>query len=380
MIVYEKCIRSCIYLCQNEAKGMDIIMKVLLFGEFSGLYKNLNDGLHEIGIDVTWASNGDVWKKISGADIEVYPSGYNLFTKAYNYLFFPLIDKRLQGYDIVQAVTPMIYLWQINELAMKRIFKNNSKIFINAAGADCFQYRAYLAGRYKYHIYDENPELIKMFDGKSLRSKFVVHSIEKLYQQADGIIPVVPYDYEVPFEGMNNLKKTILFPINYRKIKYTENRILNKIVFFHGVSRSTEKGSPFIIQAMKTIEKRYPNDVECIIAEKMPYDEYLKAISKANIIIDQCKGYGYGMNACISLAMGKLVMSGAEPEFMKAGNLYDCPINNITPDTNQIIEQMEGIIENRRKIPEIGRNGREYIMEHHDYIKIAEQYMEEWRK
>lgn len=355
-------------------------MRVLLLGEFSGFYKNLNDGLHELEVDVTWASNGDVWKKIGGADVKIYAPGKNYFSKAYNYLLFPLIDKRFQDFDVVQAVTPMIYPWQINEFAMKRIKTNNKKMFISAAGSDCFQYRAYLSGGYRYYIYDDNPSLVNMYDNNSLKSKMLTHSTEILYSKADGIIPAVPFDYEIPFVGMKNLRKTILFPINYKKINYSVNKVSNKIVFFHGISRPAEKGSSYILEAMKIVEQKYEKYVKCIVVERLPYDDYVKALSEANIIIDQCKGYGYGINACISLAKGKVVMGGAEPEFMEAGNLYDCPIYNITPNVKQIVEQMEKIIDSRERIPEIGRLGREYIIKHHDYIKIAEQYLEEWKR
>lgn len=353
---------------------------MLLLGEFSGLYKNLSDGLREIGMDVTWASNGDGWKKIGGADLEIFPAGDKLRSKIYNYVIFPLVDKRFQNFDIVQTVTPMIYPWWINEMAMNRIRKYNHRMFINAAGSDCFQYKAYLAGKYKYFIYDNNPELIKEFDQKSIRSKAQTHSTENLYKKADGIIPVVPFDYEVPFEKMRNVRRTILLPINWKEIQYSTNNVSGKIVFFHGINRPTDKGTSYIADAMKIIQNKYPKQVKCIIAERMPYDKYLRIISEANVIIDQCKGYGYGVNACVSLAKGKLVMGGAEPDFMRAGNLYDCPIYNIIPNVNQIVEQMERIIASKTQIPEIGKMGREYIVKHHDYINIAKQYVEEWNK
>ncbi len=263
---------------------------------------------------------------------------------------------------------------------MNRIKNNNDRLFFNAAGTDCFQYRAYLNGRYKYFVFDGNPELIKVFDNKSIKSKFITHYTISLYQHADGIIPLIPFEYEIPYEGMPNLRKTILFPINHKKIKYEANNISNKVVFFHGISRPIDKGTPYITEAMKIIEKKYPQDVKCIFVEKLPYNEYEKVLSKVNIVLDQCKSYGYGMNAAISLAKGKVVMSGAESEFIEAGSLYDCPIYNITPNVNQIVEQMERIIADKRQIHEIGQKGREYVMKHHDYVKIAQEYVKEWQK
>lgn len=39
-------------------------MKILLLGEFSGLYTNLKAGLLELGHDTVIASGGDIWKNI----------------------------------------------------------------------------------------------------------------------------------------------------------------------------------------------------------------------------------------------------------------------------------------------------------------------------
>ena len=40
-------------------------MKILLLGEYSGIHKNLKEGLVELGHDCVVASAGDNWKKIS---------------------------------------------------------------------------------------------------------------------------------------------------------------------------------------------------------------------------------------------------------------------------------------------------------------------------
>lgn len=50
-------------------------MKVLLLGEFSGLYRYLKQGLLELGIDTTLAANGDLWKNIGGADFPLFHTG-----------------------------------------------------------------------------------------------------------------------------------------------------------------------------------------------------------------------------------------------------------------------------------------------------------------
>ena len=47
-------------------------MRVLLMGEFSGLFTNLKNGLLELGVDCRLASIGDGWKEIPGSDMPLY--------------------------------------------------------------------------------------------------------------------------------------------------------------------------------------------------------------------------------------------------------------------------------------------------------------------
>ena len=39
---------------------------------------------------------------------------------------------------------------------------------------------------------------------------------------------------------------------------------------------------------------------------------------------------------------------------------------------------MERLIENKNEIQDMGRRSREYVEENHNYIKIAQQYIETW--
>ena len=60
--------------------------------------------------------------------------------------------------------------------------------------------------------------------------------------------------------------------------------------------------------------RKYSDKIDIRVVERAPLLEYLKIMQEANIIIDQCYSYGYGMNAIEALAMGKVVLSGNEEE------------------------------------------------------------------
>lgn len=356
-------------------------MKILLVGEFSGLNAGLKDGLRVLGHQVTLAAGGDGFKNIPGADRPIYPNahGKSPLSKIHSYIYYPLTDNTLKGYDIVQAVGPDLFYRPLGALPYKRLKKNNGRFFISAAGVDYFLYQYWKNKRYEYdyYMFDDNPQLCALFDGKSVNSKLMNHTCKVVNGMADGIIPVVPYEYEAPYQAFSNLKKPILFPINIDSIVYRENQVKDKIVFFHGISRPLDKGSNYIKEAMKTIQEKYPSDVECIVVERLPYEEYISVMSRANVIIDQCKSFGYGINASIAMAQGKVVMSGAEKLDVQSVKV-SCPVINIRPSVDQIVFEMEKIIENKNGIQEMGRRSREYVEKNHNYIKIAQEYIDTW--
>lgn len=360
------------------------MMRILLLGEYSGLYKNLKEGLLELGMDVTLAANGDTWKKIPGADIHLYENkDTGILSKIVDWTWKPCMDKRLEGYDVVQAINPNIFYWPAGVIPFKHILKNNDRFYLNVAGLDFYLYEAWRKKKFEipYYALDGYPPVSKSYDNVSIASKFMNYNCRYAAKHAKKIIPCVPYEYEVPYDGFCNLTEPILFPINFNHTTYSENTIKNgKIVFFHGINRVQEKGSDIISEAMRYVQEKYPNDVECIITQHMEYCKYLEVMKKVNVIIDQCKGYGYGMNACIAMALGKITFSGAEPKMLErmgqAGN--DCPVINIMPDKSQIIHEMEKIISNKNKITELGYLSRKFIEKYHNYIQVAQQYINVW--
>lgn len=358
-------------------------MNILLLGNYSGLGSTLKEGLIELGENPILAANGDGWKKIPGADLSLYNNSYrNIFDRFIHFGIQPRFDSRFHGYDVVQCPGSDIFLWYAGEKPFKKIFADNDKVFFNSAGTDYFLYCAWKNKKYKYnyYMYDNNPETCWWSNGKSLASKMMNSRCKYVMHKADGIIPVVPYEYELPYKDFPNLRKPIFLPVNTDKIKYKPNVVHDgKVVIFHGINRVKDKGSDYIKEAMNIIQKRYPDDVECIVAERMPYNDYLNAISKANIIIDQCKSFGYGINACISLAQGKIVLSGAE-KLVVQNMKGDCPVINIRPDVNQIVYELEELIKKKNDFEELGFNSRKYVEENHNYIKIAQQYLDEWKK
>jgi hypothetical protein len=126
------------------------------------------------------------------------------------------------------------------------------------------------------------------------------------------------------------------------------------------------------------MKNKYPKDLECLIEGKLPLEKYLKLISTVNIALDQTSSYSYGVNAVYSLAMGHIVMSGSEPESLKEFNITESPIINILPSTEDIINKMNYVLDNRSNICEWGYKSRLYAESLHDHVLVAQKYLDVW--
>lgn len=102
-------------------------MKILLLGEYSGLFNNLKDGLRELGHEVSLIADPDNWKKIPGADYPLtLPYGKkNILKKIFYKLIYPLYERKLyDNYDVVLIINidifhPLIIHKVIKKLAKK---------------------------------------------------------------------------------------------------------------------------------------------------------------------------------------------------------------------------------------------------------------------
>ncbi len=352
-------------------------MNILLLGEFSSLHKNLKEGLQELGHKAIIASTGDGWKNIP-RDIDMnYTSKF--LPKKIAHRLMPLIKvDDLTGFDIVQLMNPFILHKKYfpNKLYLDHIIKNNAKFFMLAAGDDAFFWK-YGRAALKYGPFDD-------FLKYDLKSENFYLQKEKAYvfnkylaDRADGIIPIM-YEYEISYKNLQNLETTIPIPINVSDIKYTDNKVSNKLVVFHGLNRYGFKGTRHVEEAFEILSKKYPNDLELIIDGNMPLDMYLEIMKKTNIVIDQTNSYSLGVNGVYALAMGKVVLGGAEPESLKSLDIDKSPVINIKPNAQSIVKEIEKLLANKGSIESLGYESRKFAEEVHGHIKVAKKYLKTW--
>lgn len=351
-------------------------MKILLLGEFSALHKNLKEGLVELGHNVTIASSGDGWKCING-DINIGSSKKGLIGRIERIFNILKAIPKFKDYDVVQFVAPVLFpkvLW-FNNFIVKYIFKNNKKVFLVGAGcndsatADFFELKF---PQFYKQIKKSNPSMwSQTLEGRKYNSWFL--------EQINGFIPIM-YEYAQGLRdiGYSKLCPTIPIPMNIDKIKYDDNVVGEKLVIFHGLNREGVKGTPLIREAMEKLQKKYPDEVECIIDGKMPLDVYLTFLKRVNVVIDQAYSVSIGVNGVYNLAMGKIVVGGGEQEFLDEFGLESSPLIPIQPTVDNIYNQLEQLLQRKDEILEMGKASRLFAEQLHDYKKVAQQYLNVW--
>lgn len=352
-------------------------MRILLLGEFSSFYNYLADGLKVLGHDVFLANNGDGargfyadynWAKGTSGKLGKLQGIFNIYN--HRELF--------KGFDVVQLISPTYSpsLPWVNRKFVEYLIAHNDRLFWTPAGTsqliDRFWIEESPVKHPLYEYFKANSKGRKMF----YEHPSIIEYEKWFIENMNGIIAPC-FDYAEPFRKLDNFCGTIPFPINVDKIQYKPNRVKDKIVFYHGVTRPG-KGTSFIREAFDRMRPTYNEIAKFSCVQHLPFDEYMKLVANTNIVLDQTRSYGSGMNGLISLAQGKIVLGGAEPEHIHELGYSSCPIINITSDANQICEAIQYVIDNKEHIEEMGAKSRQFIEEYHHYVKVAKEYVIKW--
>lgn len=352
-------------------------MKILLLGEYSGLHSNLKDGLIALGHEVVLAADGDGFKEIS-SDINYRPRLSGMAGRVERTIKIFSNYKNFTGHDILQIINPFCLFSRnpISKLIYGFLFKNNAKSFLMAAGDDAYVWKFGLPSlRYSW------AEDFLKYDLKSpqcfYQKRKAIELNDFVVKNVNGVIPIA-FEYEVSYANCAKRLKTIPLPINLNKVQYTQIKRKEKLVVFHGLNRYGFKGTRHVEEAFNILKRKYPNDLDLIIDGNMPINKYLDLLSKVDVVIDQLNSYSYGMNAIYAMAMGKIVLGGAEPEALNSLNIRSCPVINVKPSAESVVTAIEQLLDKRNEIPEMSYQSRIFVEQNHDCVNIAQCYIDQW--
>lgn len=377
-------------------------MKILLVGEYSRLHNSLKEGLQKLGHEVTIISTGDHFKQFP-SDILLkrkYDNGILKKLKVGLYKLFKIditsISLRnqffknkesLQGFDVVQLINESAFSiepkYEIEIIEFLK--KNNNKLFLLSCGADHTSIKFAVDKKIRYSIMTPYLEGIVPAKDYGHPLKFLKPEFENLHQfivqSVDGIL-ASDMDYDIPLQGHKKYLGLMPNPVNTSKLDYIPISIDGKIKVFHGINRTNyfKKGNDYFEAVLERVQKTYASKVEVITVENIPYSEYIKKYNAAHILLDQVFSFDQGYNALEAMAKGKVVFTGAETEFLETYNLNpDEVCINALADVDYLFQKLEELILNPEKLTYISKNARAFIEREHDYILVANKYLEAWK-
>ena len=294
-------------------------MRILLIGEYSNVHATLAEGLRQLGHEVTVLSNGDFWKDYP-RDIALDRIPGKWGGIKYLIRLLTLLPK-LRHYDVVQLINPMFL-----EIKAKRIFpiykylrSHNKKVFLGAYGMDYYWVNTCCKDKpLRYSDFNIGDALRNDKDAIKERKDWLGTDKERLNKyianDCDGIIAGL-YEYWICYHSSYPQKTTYIpFPI----------RILDKVVLsqhdklklFIGInkSRNSYKGTDIMLRAAEKVQRKYPDKLEIIKVESVPFKVYQQLLNDCDAILDQLYSYTPAMNALMAMSKGIVCIGGGEEE------------------------------------------------------------------
>lgn len=365
-------------------------MKILLLGEYSNVHATLAEGLRKRGHQVTVASNGDFWKNyprdidLSRKDSKL--GGFELLVKVYAQL------PKWRGYDVVQIINPLFLELKAERILpiYKYLRKHNKKMVLCAMGMDYYWVHECINRKpLRYSDFNIGDQLrtddcaIKeqkdwINTSKGALNQFIAQDCDRiitgLYEYHACYEPLFPSKtYFIPFPIKPQEKNNIIS----NKEEDLTNRQPRKVRLFLGISknRSVYKGTDIMQQAAEDIQRKYPERVQLIQVEGVPFAQYQQLMDGCDAILDQLYSYTPSMNPLLAMSKGIICIGGGEPENYSILHEDELrPIINVQPTYESVYHELEQLILHPEVIPALKQQSILYIQRHHDYIKVAQEY------
>ena len=363
-------------------------MKILLLGDYSNVHATLAKGLRQLGHEVTVASDGDGWKNYP-RDVDLYRN-MNLGKWRTLRYFWHLLKafRKFRGYDVVQLINPVFLPLKAERMMpfYKYLRHHNKHVFLGAFGMDHYWVKAGLdCTTFRYSDFNMGVEVRESEENDIWISDWLRGAKGELNKRiannCDGIIAGLYEYYASYLSEFKDKLKYIPFPIIPQTDIKVDEAIPKRIRFFIGIqkSRSEYKGTDIMLRALERVAQELPDRCEIVRVESVPFAEYVKLMHGSDVILDQLYSYTPAMNALEAMARGLIVVGGAEPEHYELTQEPELrPIINVQPNEESVYLALKDLALHPERIPQLKRDSVAYINKHHDYIKVAQRYLEAW--
>ena len=366
-------------------------MRILLLGEYSNVHWSLGEGLRALGHDVTVVSDGDSWKNYR-RDIDLSRRSTGKFDTL-RYLFrLQNVFRNLKGYDIVQIINPMFLSLRASRIKCYYDYlrRHNGKMFLGAFGMDYYWVNAGLdctTFRYSDFNFGSTPRTEEPFNQIEIKDwyegeKGVLNRY--IASDCDGIVAGL-YEYYASYHPVFSTKTTFIpFPIPRESIRRKPlESISYPLKFFIGIQRgrSEYKGTDKMLRALERLKEDYPEKLDIIKVESVPFDEYRRLVKESDILLDQLYSYTPGMNGLLAMSQGVVLVGGGEEEHYELLGESDLrPIVNVLPSEDDVYSKLRSLLLDIEDVRHRSKESVDYVVRHHDNVSVAQRYLDFWQE
>ena len=369
-------------------------MKILLVGDASSCHRTLAEGLRALGHEAVVASSGGRWLD-TGRDINLARRGDGKLWGLELWLRVNFgIKQRMKGFDAVAIATQSFI--ELRPERQRKIYDylraNNGAIFNTALGTDPNYVRECLDPKSKlryneFMIFGEDSPYRRA--NPTITDQWLAEPLAELdrhiYGTIDGAVSVL-YENDVALHRALPEEKIAYggIPIDTDSLSFVGvPERPGKVRFFLGryKDRLLEKGTDIMEHAARDVVGRYPDRVELVIVENRPYDEYLGLLKSAHVVLDQLYSYTPATNALQAMAYGLCTVSGGAPEYYDfIGERELRPVMHVEPDYEAVVRVLEEAVANPFDLSRRGREGRDFVVKHNNYVTVARRFADFWQR
>lgn len=359
-------------------------MKFLFIGDYSNFHVSLADELRRQGHEATVFSSGsrcmDTRRDINIQRMPGFVGGLK-----YLYRLFSLLPQ-MSGYDVVQLINPNFLDLQPGKIRyfFNELRRKNKSVFLSLAGSDPYIVKMCCEGqrlRYSEFRIGQEPApyaVINPFKEMEWQTVEMMDHCSDIYAGVDGAISSL---YEYHLAGEDYLGDRLAYtgiPIDVDNIVCAPLPLRDKVNIFVGIKSEFKefKGLDRMLFAAQRVERELSDRCEVTIVENLPYSQYMQRLESADIVLDQLYSYTPATNALGAMAMGKVVVSGAEPEFYDFIGEPDLrPIINVIPDDESIYQTIKNLVLDREQLKRLSVEGRQFVEKYNASSVVVNRYL-----
>ena len=293
---------------------------------------------------------------------------------------------RMRGYDVVQLINPMFLELKAERILpiYKYLRRHNKKVVMGSYGMDYYWVNVNTQIRpLRYSDFNIGDKVRTDTQAHLYRQEWTdtpkQHLNQYIARDCDGI-PACLYEYWATYNEVPELRGKMRFiPLPIEKASICHTTFYGgPVKVFIGISkgRSVYKGTDIMLQAAQDLKEKYPEQLDLRVAEGVPFEQYQKMMDGSDAILDQLYSYTPSMNSLLAMSKGIIVIGGGEPEnYEILGEKELRPIINVQPNYQSVYDELEQLILHPERISDLKKQSVEYVRRHHDYLKVAEQYI-----